>query len=239
MSKESRISLALMRATNFSLPHHGAVDDVLDLLTIVLPKFAGRRRSHDDDKALLRVAEELRAIGAIPGELAGITRNRGQTLVRTHGHSKTEAKATAMRLHIGNVVRDVRPKVVGDHVMHGLGPENALAVEFAAVEQHLSKAHVVAHGCKRAGAAAIELRWRIEKFDRLRFARQRVIGKWPGKTRALRLRGVERGVLHAERSPDIAGQIVAKPLLAHLFDNRAEHIDREAVFENRRRLVRQ
>src|SRR5437867_13284001 len=86
------------------LAHHGAVDDVLDLLAIVLPKFARRRRSHDDDKALLRVAEELRAIGAIPGELAGIPRNRGQTLARTHRHSKTEAKATAMWLHIGNIV---------------------------------------------------------------------------------------------------------------------------------------
>src|SRR6185369_5165647 len=134
------------------LPHHGAVDDVLDLLTIVLPKFAGRRRSHDDDKALLRIAEELRAVGAIPGELAGIARNRGQTLVRTHGDSKAEAKATAMRLHIGHVVRDVRPEVVGDHVMHGLGPENALTIELAAIEQHLSKADVVAYGCKRAGA---------------------------------------------------------------------------------------
>ena len=123
--------------------------------------------------------------------------------------------------------------------MHGLGPENTLTVEFAAVEQHLPKAHVVADGCKRASAAAVGLRRRIEKFDRLRFAGQRVIGKWPGKTSALRLRGVERGVLHAERLPHIAGQVFAKPLLAHLFDHRAEHVDREAVFENGRWLVRQ
>src|SRR5436190_1592507 len=187
-----------MSSSAKGLPHHAAVDDVLDLLAIVLPKFAGRRRSYDDDQALLRVAEELRAIGAIPGELAGIARNRGQALAGTHCHAKTEAKATAMRLHVGDVVLDLRPEVIGDHVMHGLGPENALTVELAAIEQHLPKAHVVADGCKRAGAAAVELRWRIEKFDLLRFARQRVIGKWPGKTRALRLRGLERGVLHAE-----------------------------------------
>ena len=123
--------------------------------------------------------------------------------------------------------------------MHGLGPENALTVELAAIEQHLSKAYVVANGCKRAGTAAVGLRWCIEKFDRLRLACQRVIVKWPGKTRALRLRGVERGVPHAERLPHIAGQVVAKPLLAYLFNNRAEHIDREAVLENRCRLVRQ
>src|SRR5438034_9513657 len=92
--KLPRLSSTLLRSCGLQfitpssvkrLPHHGAVDDVLDLLAIVLPKFARRRRSHDD-KALLRVAEELRAIGAIPGELAGIARNRGQTLARTHRH---------------------------------------------------------------------------------------------------------------------------------------------------------
>src|SRR4029079_4047748 len=174
-----------MRATNLSgqLLHHRAVDDVLHLLSIVFSKFAGRRRSHDDDKTLLRIAEELRAIRAVPGELAGIARNRGQALAGAHGNAKAEAKATAMRLQIGDVVLDLRAKMTGGHVVHGLGSENALAVELAAIEQHLSKAHVVADGRKRAGAAAVGFRRCIEKLDRLRLARQRVIGKWPGKTR--------------------------------------------------------
>src|SRR4051794_1918271 len=110
-----------------------------------------------------------------------------------------------MRLHVGHVVLDLWPEMVGDHMMHRLGSENALTVELAAIEQHLSKAQIVAHGGKRAGAAAVGLRCRVEKLDRLRLARLRVIGKWPGKTGALRLRGMKRCILHAERLPHIAG----------------------------------
>jgi hypothetical protein len=57
-----------------------------------------------------------------------------------------------MRLHIGHVVRDLWPEVIGDHVMHRLGARNALAVELAAIEQHLSKAQIVADGGKGAGS---------------------------------------------------------------------------------------
>jgi hypothetical protein len=57
-------------------PDHGAIDEVLDLLTVVLAQFAGRRGSYDHDKTFLRVAEELRAECAIPGELARVAGNR-------------------------------------------------------------------------------------------------------------------------------------------------------------------
>ena len=52
--------------------HHSAINNILDLLTIVFPKFARRRRSHDNDEPFLRVTEELGPIGAIPGELARV-----------------------------------------------------------------------------------------------------------------------------------------------------------------------
>src|SRR5690242_14010268 len=84
----------LMRATTLSadchLLHHRSVDDVLHLLAIVLSKLARCRRSHHNDKALLRVAEELRAVGAIPGELAGIARHRGQAFAGAHGDAEAE-----------------------------------------------------------------------------------------------------------------------------------------------------
>jgi len=58
------------------LPHHRSIHDVLDLLPVIFPHFAGRRRADHHDEALLGIAEELRAVGAIPGELAGIARHR-------------------------------------------------------------------------------------------------------------------------------------------------------------------
>src|SRR4051812_3358465 len=84
--------------------HHRAVDDVLDLLAIIFAQVAGGRGSDHDDEALLRVAEERGAVGAVPGELAGIAGHRGQALAGTPPHRKSKAKTAAMRLDIGDVV---------------------------------------------------------------------------------------------------------------------------------------
>src|SRR4029077_19116708 len=105
-----------------------------------------------------------------------------------------------------------RTEVVGDHVVHRPGAENELAVELSAVEQHLREAQIVADRGERAGAAAVEFCGRVEQLDRLWLARQRVIGKRTGKTIPLPLRGTEGRILHAERLPHIAGQILAAPL---------------------------
>src|SRR6267154_5209520 len=158
-------------------PHHGAVDDVLNLLAIILPELTGRRGSDHHDEALLRIAEKLRAVGAVPGELAGVAGDRRQAFAGAYRHCEAKATAAAMRLHVRHVVLDFGSKVVGGHVMHGLGAKDALAVELAAVEEHLAKADVVADGRKRAGAAAVWFGWRVEQLDRLRLARERVIGK--------------------------------------------------------------
>src|SRR3954454_8582128 len=102
-----------------------------------------------------------------------------------------------MWLHVGDVVLDLWAEVIGDHVMHCLGSKNALAIKFTAVEQHLSKAQVIADGGKGARSAAVKLRRRIEELDGLRLARQRIIGKGAGETRALRFGRVEGGIVHA------------------------------------------
>src|SRR5258708_19745404 len=128
-----------------------------------------------------------------------------------------------MRLHVGHVILDLWPKVVRDHGMHRVGAKTARAAELTAVEQHLSKAQVVADGGKRAGSAAVKLRWRVEELDGLRLAPQRGIGKSPGETRALRLREVEWGIFHAERLPHIPTQALAPSLLAHPFPHPPPH----------------
>ena len=82
-------------------------------------------------------------------------------------------------------------------MMHGFGTENALAVEFSAVEQHLPKGHVVSDSGKRAAPGAVEFSRCIEQLDRLRLPRERVVGKRASETGPLRLRGVECGIFHA------------------------------------------
>jgi hypothetical protein len=117
--------------------------------------------------------------------------------------------------------------------------KNALTVEFTAVEQHLSKAQIVTDCGKGAGSPAVKLRRRVEEVDGLGLARQRVVGESTGEARALRLREVECGIFHAEWLPYIGSQVVAEALLAYLFDDRAQHVNRKTVLENRPRLMRQ
>src|SRR3954454_9336958 len=127
-----------------------------------------------------------------------------------------------MRLHVGDVVLDLWPEVVGDHVMHCFRPKNALAIKFAAVEQHLAKAQVIPDGGKGAGSGAVKLRRRIEELDSLRLARQRIIRKRAGETRALRVREVEGRIFHAEWLPNSGSQVVTQALFANLFDDRTQ-----------------
>src|SRR5436190_4101771 len=144
-----------------------------------------------------------------------------------------------MRLHVGDVVLDLWPEVVGDHVMHCLGSKNAPRVELTALEQHLSKAQVVPDGGKGARSGTVKRRRRIEELNGLRLARQRIIGKRAGETRALRLGEVEGRIFHAEWLPNISSQVVAEALFAYLFNNRTQHVNRELTLENRPRLMRE
>ncbi len=69
--------------------------------------------------------------------------------------------------------------------MHRFGAENALPVELPAVEQHLSKAHVVTNCRKCAGSPAVKPRRTSEELDALWLSRQRVVWKWTREAFAL------------------------------------------------------
>src|SRR6185437_12749570 len=98
---------------------------------------------------VFRIAEELRAVGAIPGELAGITRHRRLTLMGADRDAEPKTEAAEMRLDVGDLVLDLGPEMIGYHQADGFRAEDALAVEFAAIDQHLPEADVVADGGER------------------------------------------------------------------------------------------
>ncbi len=83
-----------------------------------------------------------------------------------------------MRFHIGDFIFDPWPEVVGNHVAHRPRTKNPLPIELPAVEQHLSKAHVVTDCRKCACSPAVKLRLAFEEFDVLWLSRQGVLRKW-------------------------------------------------------------
>src|SRR6202012_4379404 len=99
---------------------------------------------------LLRIAEKLRAISAVPGEFAGIARHRRQTLIDADRDAEAETEAAEMWLDLGGVVLGLGAEMIRCHELNRLRAEDALPVEFTAVEQHLAEADVVADGGKRA-----------------------------------------------------------------------------------------
>src|SRR4029453_14198682 len=64
---------------------------------------------------------------------------------RIHAHCEAETKTETRSRQIERSLLDGRAQVVGRHVGNRLGTEDALAVDGAAVEQHLEEARIV-HG---------------------------------------------------------------------------------------------
>ena len=137
--RSSKHHLLIIQSVHRALPaaselaNYAGIDDILDLLAVVLADLSGRSRSNHHDQALLWITEKLCSVSAGPGELTWIAWNGRETLAYAYSHSEPEPKAGTVRLHISDLVFDLWPKVVGDHVMHRPGTENALAIEFPAV----------------------------------------------------------------------------------------------------------
>ena len=54
--------------------------------------------------------------------------------------------------------------MIGVHQFDGLAPKDALALELAAIAQHLREAEVVARRAEQPVAAALERVWRIDRI---------------------------------------------------------------------------
>src|SRR4030095_9560106 len=93
-------------------------------------------------------------VPAAPLQLNSPTEPPGRGLTRRGARGEAQPEAEAGTREIVRPRLDAGTQMIGGHVGHGLGTENPLAVERAAVEQHLGEARVVHGGAHHAPAPA-------------------------------------------------------------------------------------
>ena len=147
--------------------------------------------------------------------------------------------AAPVRLHIGDPVLNACAQVVAGHQLHRGGAEHLCTVQAAAVQQHLPKADVVAHAAKGAGTTAVEGGRALQCCDGLRFTVQRVVREWTCHAGYLRFGRAKGGICHFQGLPYHFVQIPAQRCAANLFNDRAQHVKRQAVLKHRARLLHQ
>src|SRR4051812_34282924 len=148
-------TLAITGARSF---FHRAVDQRRHLFAIVLADLAGPGGHRDHHELLLRIDPEDRAVGAVPAEVPDGAVRRGDARLGSHRHAETEPVTRAARFGTRDVVLDVLAEVIGGHQAHRLRTQHTLAIDDAAVQEHLAEADVVRRRAERAAAAAFELR---------------------------------------------------------------------------------
>src|ERR1035437_8681795 len=117
-------------------------------------ELGSRTLSHQYSHQLgLRIDPEQRAGNSAPGKVAnrtwhgiaaGIDAN-GEAQAKTGTHFRDRTKGSEHRSE-GRVAFDGGRELIGRHQRDRLRPQNALAIEFAAIEQHLAEARIIARG---------------------------------------------------------------------------------------------
>src|SRR3954454_1305747 len=100
------------------------------------------------------------AAGAVPFDLADRAGRRRHRLARIGADAKAvaEAKAVAGKIEIVALDAGARTDVIGGHRGKSLRREIALAVELAAIEQHLREARKIAHRGHHSATAGFPAR---------------------------------------------------------------------------------
>jgi hypothetical protein len=96
------------------------------------------------------------AVRPVPGVLAGVSGHGGQTGLGPYRNTEAEAEVFAMGLDQAHVVLDFRRQMIGGHVRHRLGAEDAVAIELAPVNSICPKRKSSPTVAKGAGTPAIE-----------------------------------------------------------------------------------
>src|SRR5712692_9564942 len=131
------------------------------LLYCLLDRLAlrGRLLEQDEKHVLLAVDHEITATGAVPLQFAERARRRRLGVAGIGANRETEPEAKAVPGEIEIVAPDAGTwaHMIRGHQFEGLGAEIGLALELAAVEQHLRKAREVRHGRNHAAARRFPL----------------------------------------------------------------------------------
>src|SRR5262249_3766635 len=139
--------------------HEPLIDERLDHLAVIGARWA-RGLSHiDADNLFLGIDPEKGAGVTCPHELARRAWHTSYAVGLTHCKAKAErvARSSQQKLTRLERRRDARAELVGCHQLDGGAAQYALAVELAAVREHLAEPQIVHGGRNSASAAGIIL----------------------------------------------------------------------------------
>src|SRR6266850_8107481 len=150
-------------------------------------------------------------------------------LSRLEPRAEAESKAVAGAGQESRAGADVRVQMVGGHVLHCFRPEDARAVEFAAVLEHLREAQVVAGGRYHAVAAGEE-RCRLGDVEQFRGLAGVYIGRRLREAIELVRGHVKAAVDHFQRLENALGEEHVQGLAGDDFHDATEHVGGMPVF---------
>src|SRR2546429_8630013 len=155
--RSARAAARLQRRAKPSVLHR-FINQLLDCLLDRLA-LRGRLLQQNEKHVLLAVDHEIAAAGAVPLQFAERTRRRRLGVAGIGADRETEPEAEAIAGEIEVVAPDpgTRAYMIRGHQFEGLGAQIGLALELAAIEQHLRKAREVRHGRNHAAARRLPL----------------------------------------------------------------------------------
>ena len=134
---------------------------------------------------------------------------------------------------------DAGTEMIRGHQFQRLAADQPVAVERAAVEQHLAEPRVVHRGRDQPAAAGFHRRL-FQHVEELHFVAGPGIGRERlGEAAGVFLAGMERGLGHLQRRQDALGQERAQRLAGDDLDDAAENVGGAAVIPFRAGLAHQ
>ena len=187
---------------------------------------AGALRHEDGKQLFLRIDPEEGSGHPAPEELADRA-GEGRHAFR-RSHRKAEAEAVTRRHQMGFELH-AGIEMVGRHQLQGLAADDPVAVEHAAIEQHLAEPRVIHGGGDQAAAAGFHHR-RFQHVEELNFlAAPGIDRERLGEPIRILRPGVKRGLGHLQGREDAFGQEGAQGFAGDDFDDAAENVGGTAV----------
>src|SRR6266481_2024759 len=217
---------------------HRFIDQLLYCLLNGLA-LRGRLLQQDEKHVLLAVDHEIAATGAVPLQFAERTRRRRLGVAGIGADRETEPEAEAIAGEIEVVAPDAgtRAYMIRGHQFEGLGAQIGLALELAAIEQHLRKAREVRHGRNHPAARGLpllrNLRVVLTADPEIAVVRHRL----GDQLLLLRIGDEKAGILHAERIEQLFPLNLEQGFSRYDLHDPRQDVGVMAVWPGRPRLV--